>query len=415
MIKKNSILVYTLLLVSSFVFSQQKNKKILFVIVDGISADVLEKIETPNLDTIARFGGYTRAYVGGEKGGFSQTPTISAVGYNSLLTGTWANKHNVWGNGIKNPNYKYWTIFRYVQKYKPKLKTAVFSTWLDNRTKLVGEGMLATGSHQLNYSFDGFELDTINFPHGTDRDYIRRIDEHVTNEATRYIKAESPDVSWVYLEYTDDMGHQFGDSEQFYGAIRLMDDQIGRLWSALQFRMKNHNEDWEIYITTDHGRNGDTGQGHGGQTDRERLTWMVTNAVNLNQYFKESQPAIVDILPTMLRSLNIKPTKAQLWEIDGTPITGKVSVTNAKAVRNKASLDITWTALDKNGKVKIWVSTTNTFAEGEKDNYLLLAKSKLGSEKVKINVSELPSDFYKIVVEGKHNSSTTWMVSKKEE
>ncbi|UKJ07772.1 hypothetical protein [Solitalea lacus] len=48
----------------------------------------------------------------GEKGGYSETPTISAVGYNSLLTGVWFNKHNVPDNDIKNPNYNYQKIFR---------------------------------------------------------------------------------------------------------------------------------------------------------------------------------------------------------------------------------------------------------------------------------------------------------------
>lgn len=78
--------------------------KAVFIIVDGISADVIEKLNPPALEEISKAGGYTRAYVGGEKGTYTETPTISAVCYNSLPTGTWVHKHNVWGNSIKDPN-----------------------------------------------------------------------------------------------------------------------------------------------------------------------------------------------------------------------------------------------------------------------------------------------------------------------
>ena len=71
--------------------------KALFMIVDGIPADVIETVDTPHLDEIAAGGGYTRAYVGGTVGEDSETPTVSAPGYSSLITGTWSNAEDqVW-------------------------------------------------------------------------------------------------------------------------------------------------------------------------------------------------------------------------------------------------------------------------------------------------------------------------------
>lgn len=142
-----------------------QERKTVFIILDGIPGPQLEVTPTPNLDQISQHGGYAAAYVGGQRGGYSETPTISAVGYNSLLTGTWVNKHNVKDNNIRHPNYYYWTIFRHFKTNYPNKKTAVYSTWLDNRTKLVGENLPETGSLQLDYHFDGFEMDTVRFPH----------------------------------------------------------------------------------------------------------------------------------------------------------------------------------------------------------------------------------------------------------
>jgi hypothetical protein len=384
--------------------------KVLFVIVDGIPADVIEKIPTPYLDAISEVGGYTRAYVGGEADGYSQTPTISAVGYNSLLTGTWANKHNVWENGIEDPNYNYWTIYRMAKQYRPELKTAVFSTWEDNRTKLIGEGLSGTGNIKLDYHFDGFENDTINFPHDDDRLYIHKIDEHVVQEASGYISEKGPDLSWVYLEFTDDMGHKYGDSDQFYDAVKIMDKQMGQLWKSIQNREARFNENWQIFITTDHGRTIETGKGHGGQSERERLTWIVTNAKGLNPYFYNNEPGVVDIMPTILRTFDIRPRKEQLWEIDGAPLTGPISIANVKGTLEGNKVQITWEAFEKNGSLKIWVSLTNNFATGGLDEYVLLKKVKTKSQKAVIDLSDYPSGFYKIILEGKHNTLNTWAI-----
>lgn len=305
-----------ILLLFSLLSVNAQSKKAIFILLDGIPADVIENTDTPHLDQIAAAGGYTRAYVGGEKGGESESPTISAVGYNSLLTGTWANKHNVWGNSIKAPNYDYPTIFRIAKDHNPNLHTAIFSTWLDNRTKLIGEGMAATGNIKMDFAFDGFELDTIRFPHDEERGYIRNIDELVVNKTADYIAESGPDLSWVYLEYTDDMGHRYGDSEQLTNAVKLADDQVGRIWKAIQQREQYHDEEWMVVITTDHGRTAETGKGHGGQSERERTTWIVTNHKSLSPVFF-NQPGIVDIMPSICEFMGIEIAEKVKGNLDG--------------------------------------------------------------------------------------------------
>jgi predicted AlkP superfamily pyrophosphatase or phosphodiesterase len=291
-------------------------RKAVFILLDGIPADVIEQVNTPALDAIAAAGGYRRAFVGGELGGKTETPTISAPGYMSLLTSTWANKHNVRGNSNQSPNYAYWNLFRIVETVEPARRTAIFSTWLDNRTVLIGEGRPGAGDFRLDHTVDGFERDTVAFPHDAASQYIRAIDDRVTAEAAASIAASGPDLSWVYLQHTDDVGHASGDSEAFHAAVRDADARIGRIWEAVQ-RRQALGEQWMIVVTTDHGRDARTGKGHGGQSARERTTWMVTNHPALDARFTSGTPAIVDIAPSILQHLGIAVPAAVASQMEG--------------------------------------------------------------------------------------------------
>lgn len=382
-----------------------------FIILDGIPADVLENTPTPNLDKIAKVGGYTRAYTGGKVGGYSETPTISAVGYNSLLTGTWANKHNVWGNDIKAPNYSYWSIFRFLRKSSPSAKLGIYSTWEDNRTKLIGEGLAETGFLKMDFSFDGFEVDTLTYPHDSDKKYIQKIDNLVSYEAAYQLKTIAPDLSWVYLEYTDDMGHRFGDSPELAEAVALADEQVGRIYESIRYREEKLGEEWLILITTDHGRKAEDGKDHGGQSDREREIWMVTNAKELNPYFENFTPAMVDILPTIARFLEIDLPENALKEIDGVSLIGDISLVNANVEIQNEQIKLTWKALQKSGKVTISYASTDNFGEtGNVDNYSKIAEIDLSAAEFRFPIAELPSGKLKFWIQGKRNGVGVWLI-----
>ncbi len=291
-------------------------RKAVFILLDGIPADVVERVVTPNIDAIAKAGGYARAHVGGALGTPTETPTISAPGYMSLLTATWANKHNVWGNSNQSPNYAYWNIFRIVEAADAARHTAIFSTWLDNRTVLIGEGRSGAGDFTLDHAADGFELDTVAFPHDKASRYILAIDDRVSSDAAAYIATRGPDLSWVYLQHTDDVAHANGDSEPFDAAVRRADEFVGRIWTAVQQR-EAIGEQWMIVVTTDHGRDAMSGKGHGGKSVRERTTWIVTNQPGLDARFTGGTAAIVDITPSILQHMRIPIPSAVAREMEG--------------------------------------------------------------------------------------------------
>ena len=80
------------------------------------------------------------------------------------------------------------------------------------------------------------------------------------------------------------------------------------------------------------------------------------------------------------------------------------------ATKSDNHIDLTWKSVAQDGKAKIWLATTNQFKEGGRDRYLLMAEVPLTDEKARLDVSKVPSKFYKIVLEGPDNALNTWVV-----
>ncbi len=394
-------------------FAQTPVKKAIYIIMDGIPTDIIHKASTPNLDRIVKEGVFLNSHVGGIRGDYRETPTISANGYAILVTGTWANKNNVWDNSLKAPNYNYPTLFKLYKDTYPDGKIGIFSTWLDNRTKLLGEDLPETGGIKFNYHFDGLEIDTQNYPHDNKSLYIKRIDAEVAMAAAKSVYKDGPNLSWVYLQYTDDVGHHYGDSPELYNSITFQDALVGLIYDSVKQREEEFGEEWLFVVVTDHGRTPVTARHHGGQSDNERNTWMVMNKKDINQYALNYRTAGVDLLPTICGFLGVEIPADTQYELDGVSVLKEVDAFDLKASLNgNKSLEMNWNAINKEKDVQaeVLVSFTNNIKEGGKDTFQKIADVNVKEGKASIPV-KLPknSEFLKVVLKTPNNTLNYWV------
>ena len=108
----------------------------------------------------------------------------------------------------------------------------------------------------------------------------------------------------------------FRSSSELDAAVEVMDELVGTVWTAVRARAAASSEDWLILVTTDHGRDRETGRDHGGQSERERTTWITTNSRRLNARFHQ-RPSIVDIYPSIVSHLGIRIPLPTADALDG--------------------------------------------------------------------------------------------------
>src|SRR3546814_15658317 len=111
----------------------------------------------------------------------------------------------------------------------------------------------------------------------------------------------------------------------------------------------------------------------------------------------------------MVRSLKLPVSQDRLCELDGVPLTGRVSVASPAARIENGIIRVSWIRVEKKGKAKIWLSTTNNFNNGGQDAYRQVKSVSLKARRAEIDVSDGPSDFYKNVIQGKYNEVNRWV------
>lgn len=407
---RKKIILSLILVISFTVCLEGKTRKTLYLIVDGVEPDFLEMVHPKTIFDIAKTGSYGHGYCGGQTGTYTESFTLSAIGYSNILFGTWMNKHRVTANENLNPNYNYWNLFRIAKNQKKDYKTAVFTSWTDNTTYLVGKDKEANGNLKVDFVADGFDLDNKQFPKKELDLQIYDIDSVVCQRAAECVRKNAPDLSWVYLWYTDDAFHYkgFGDFSKEY--LLKEDRLIDLIWQAIKYREKNFDEEWLFIVTTDHGREA-KGFDHGSQSASERSIWMAVNRKDLNAHFYSPSLSQVDILPSICRWMNFDVPQNVAWEQDGVSFIGEYDISNLRVFKYDNKAILKWDSTNNDETVSVYMASTNNFKDGGADNWV-----KIGEVPAKKGTytAEFPdgNSFYKFEVVSPNTHLTKWLMLK---
>ena len=226
----------------------------------------------------------------------------------------------------------------------------------------------------------------------------------------------------MYLWYTDDTGHVYGEDERHRASITYADSLVGLIYDAVLQRQEQHNEDWFVAVTTDHGRSLPNGFGHGGQSEREREVWFAVQATNLNTHFDSAHLKHVDLYPSVVYQLGLDMPDTQRSELDGIPFIGPVLTshlsTRESEQENVQLIEWEYYGMRDNVMGTLSYSISDEFSRGGKDEYVFIAEINLSNEQYEWNVPDSlaligfefqDKNWIKLLLETPENSSNIWL------
>jgi hypothetical protein len=300
--------------------------KVLVIGTDGTRWDLLDAAmkagRAPNLARLRRegFGRPTLLEYG------PNTFTLSEVGWSSIASGVWEDKHGVDGSKFNmDPGQAtkngYLDFLTRIENRRARLSTFLASDW-DNIGLAENGGPIFGSAMDANFAAR-VPAETI--------DNWNRGDVAVTAAANRYLRRGNPDAGFVYLGLVDETAHLAGSATPTYAnAIATTDARIGKLLGAIRSRATYPFESWTILVVTDHGQKALSDPSvisHFGQTKLELTSFVIGSGPGLGANVKK--PKVVDILPTVLHQLGLSTPRS--WNIDGHSLSSARPASSASA------------------------------------------------------------------------------------
>ncbi len=220
----------------------QEDRKVLILGIDGCRHDALQAANTPHIDQLTDNSLHSFHST-------TQAPTWSGVGWSSMLTGVWGEKHGVSDNSFSGNNFNtYPHIFNRIKEVNPDLYLSSICQWGPINDNVTDQG-----------------------------DNIQNVDsgQGVVDLAVEQLAITDLDVMFLHFDDVDHAGHDYGfspDVPEYIEAIEGVDTHIGDVMNALNARPTIDQENWLVVISTDHGG---IGTSHGGSSVIERNIFII--------------------------------------------------------------------------------------------------------------------------------------------
>lgn len=232
-------------------------RKVLIIGVDGTRADALvQEIDSghaPNLGWLANNGFYSFDT-------WHLDITWSGPSWSSIMTGVYHEKHGVTNNSYAGSNFNQYPYFTTLAK---EIDTSFKCVQLCEWAPLVNS--------VYNDDWDTQIIGTDGYSDGTGQATVAQLQD------------PNIDVLFTYFDHVDITGHASGFSPAnpaYCLAIDTVDKQIGVIMTALRARPNYANENWLVFVVTDHGG---IGNSHGGFTYDERHIWWIAYSDRINK------------------------------------------------------------------------------------------------------------------------------------
>ncbi|NLB36565.1 MAG: sulfatase-like hydrolase/transferase [Clostridiales bacterium] len=252
------------------------SEKVLLILVDGMRPDSLEVCGHPFIKRLIENASYTAE-------ARTVMPSVTLPCHMSLFHSVTPDRHGILTNTYMPQVRPINGLFE--QLRQSNKSCGFFYNWGELRD-LAKPDSIACGCYVSGHIYT-----------------YKAANQKITDEAIKYINKSNPDFTFLYLGYTDAIGHDYGwMTEEYIKAVY-------ESWDCIERIVKSIPDDYAIIITADHGGHG---RSHGSEIPEDMTIPLFLKGKAFNPNSQPKDANIIDIAPTVTKLLGVQA--ADEWE-----------------------------------------------------------------------------------------------------